>query len=292
MSQNFNHQLFLSILSKNDGEGDEIISIKSLSGGDINRAVRVDTKSGSWFAKWNDDHLFPGMFEAEAKGLMLLKNSGSLYIPYVIGTGKLNHISMLVLEFIKQGRDVVDFMRLFGHNLAVLHNNSAECFGLDHHNYIGSLPQVNTHAPTWIDFFIAHRLEFQIKLARDNGRIDQQTVKMFETMYPSLTDFFPPEKPSLLHGDLWSGNYMVGPQGQACIYDPAVYYGHRLMDIGMSRLFGGFSNDFYEGYNEIFPLEKNWLQGVEIANLYPLMVHLNLFGGGYLSSVNTILKRF
>ncbi|MFN2396561.1 MAG: fructosamine kinase family protein [Bacteroidales bacterium] len=179
----------------------------------------------------------------------------------------------------------------FGTSLARLHKHSADHFGLDHDNYIGSLEQFNDPHENWIEFFISQRLEIQVKMARDQGLMDTNSARRFEKLYHSLSDFFPEEKPSLIHGDLWSGNYMTNSQGKACIIDPAVYYGHRLMDIGMSKLFGGFAPAFYESYHSEFPMENNWRQAIEVANLYPLMVHVNLFGAGYLGGVMDVLKR-
>jgi len=285
-------ELFLSILHGKYGTAGKILSSRTLSGGDINQAAMFETTTGLWFAKWNRTDTYPGMFEAEARGLELLGNTNEIDVPAVIGTGEDQNCSMLVLEFIKPKRETDDFWEGFGQRLANLHKHTSSEFGLDHNNYIGSLDQINGQKTNWIDFFISHRLEIQIKLAVDNSRIDSATIRLFEQMYAHLADFFPVEKPSLIHGDLWSGNFMTNSKGEACIIDPAVYYGHRLMDLGMSKLFGGFAPKFYEAYHHEFPLENNWQQAVDIANLYPLMVHVNLFGGGYLGSVKSILKRF
>ncbi len=184
------------------------------------------------------------------------------------------------------------FWEDFGTRLANMHRHTSDVFGLDHPNYIGSLPQSNKTQKSWIDFFVEERLEAQLRLARDAGRVERELGRWFQALYTHLPDLFPEEPPALLHGDLWSGNFMVGTDGRAAIVDPAVYYGHRYMDLGMSKLFGGFAPAFYRAYEDAYPLEKGWREGIEIANLYPLMVHVNLFGGGYLSSVKTILRKF
>lgn len=232
------------------------------------------------------------MFEKEAKGLNLLRKTGETKVPGVIGFNEDENYTVLVLEFRKSSGRVSGFWEDFGKSLARMHNHHNKYFGLDHGNYIGNLPQSNEQHDNWIDFFVEERLERQISMALDNNRIDKTTIKRFEALYRHLGDFFPVEKPSLLHGDLWSGNYMVSNEGKACIVDPAVYYGHRLMDLGMSKLFGGFDSEFYEAYRKTHPLESNWHEALDICNLYPLMVHVNLFGGGYLNSVKTILTRF
>jgi protein-ribulosamine 3-kinase len=284
--------LMLDILEKYSKKRDKIISIRPLSGGDINQAFKIETGEGFWFAKCNRADSFPAMFEAEAKGLDLLGSAAEILIPEVIGFGTHDNESMLVLEFIQPGRENADFWTNFGRNMARLHRHSSDEFGLDYDNYIGSLPQYNENRAEWIEFFIQNRLGPQIKMARDAFKIDSSDIKKFENLHPVLADFFPLEKPSLLHGDLWSGNYMSHSSGQACIMDPAVYYGHRLMDLGMTKLFGGFTNEFYTAYNDEYQLDKNWIDSIEIANIYPLMVHVNLFGGGYLGSVMRILKKF
>ena len=143
-----------------------------------------------------------------------------------------------------------------------------------------------------MEFFIEGRLEKQIALAKNSGAIDSATVQQFNRLYNKLPEIIPEEKPSLIHGDLWNGNFMTGADGKAWLIDPAVYYGHREMDLAMTKLFGGFSTDFYESYNETFPLQKGFNNRVDIHNLYPLLVHVNLFGGGYLHEVKNILSRF
>ncbi len=283
--------LFRSILEKHTGQPEKIEKFFSLSGGSINNALRVKTGSGNWFAKYNSADRYPRMFKKEALGLDLLHKAGEVYTPSVIGCDSAHGQSMLVLEYVESARENATYWHDFGTSLARLHKHIGERFGLNHDNYIGSLEQFNDFHDRWIDFFVNQRLEIQIKMARNQGLIDNSTVKRFEKLYHHLSDFFPEEKPSLIHGDLWSGNYMTNNRGEACIIDPAVYYGHRLMDIGMSKLFGGFAPQFYESYNNEFPMENNWRQAVEIANLYPLMVHVNLFGGGYLGGVMEVLKR-
>jgi len=203
----------------------------------------------------------------------------------------------LVLEYItplalgrESGSEI--FWHTFGAQLARMHKHSSKTFGLDHNNYIGSLPQSNNHHSAWSDFFILGRLEPQIKLALDAKRIGSEMVKLFNRLFQRIENIFPPEPPALLHGDLWSGNYMRGKAGEPVLIDPAVYFGHREMDLAMTKLFGGFENEFYQSYQEEFPMEKDWQQRADICNLYPLLVHVNLFGGSYASQISIILSRF
>ena len=284
------------ILNQHFGKPVQVTRSAGVGGGCINDAHRIKTPEGSFFVKYNSASRYPGMFEAEARGLVLLRNSKTVYVPQVIGYGEEGDNSVLVLEHIEAATRQHDFWFRFGSELANMHrcisDNGNNSFGLDHDNYIGSLPQQNTWHKAWIDFFVVERLEAQLRMARDRGNAGPELSQMFQRLYRQLSDFFPQEPPCLLHGDLWSGNFMVGANGQAVIIDPAVYYGHRYMDLGMSKLFGGFSNALYEAYNEAYPLEPSWRKSMDIANLYPLMVHVNLFGGGYLSSVKAVLRRF
>jgi protein-ribulosamine 3-kinase len=232
------------------------------------------------------------MFEMEARGLSILHSANAIKIPEVIVTGDADGISYLVLEFIDPGTRRSDFWKDFGRKLAALHRHSSGSFGLDHDNYIGSLQQSNLQRKTWIEFFITERLEKQIELANNLGSISNLIIQQFHNVFKRLPDLIPVEKPSLVHGDLWNGNYIVAEDGSACLIDPAVYYGHREMDLAMMRLFGGFGHELYEAYNEVFPLENGFESRIDIHNLYPLMVHVNLFGESYLSQVKAILSRF
>ncbi len=242
--------------------------------------------------KFNHADTYPGMFEQEARGLRLLKGAGEVRVPEVIGTGDDGHYSFIVLEYLDQAPGKPDLWRTFGRQLAALHRHTAGHFGLGHDNYIGSLKQYNNRHENWIDFFREQRLRVQMEMAGRSGLLPSRLEQAFERLFKMLGDIFPEEAPSLIHGDLWSGNYMLDEKGQACIIDPAVYYGHREMDIGMSRLFGVFGGDFYEAYNEAWPMAPGWRERCDICNLYPLMVHVNLFGAGYLGSVEAVLRRF
>lgn len=285
-------QEILSFLTARYGQQLSIEKLTPVSGGDINEAWKVSTDMGDFFLKLNHAGRFPKMFEKEARGLKILEESGAVNVPEAIHFGEMDEDSFLLMHFVEPAPRKEDFWEDFGSSLARLHRNSGESFGLDHDNYIGSLYQYNRKHDNWNDFFVEERLERQLKLARDASSLGRQDVTYFERLYKKIPEIFPEEPPALLHGDLWGGNFIVGNDGLACIIDPAVYYGHREMDIGMSRLFGGFSAAFYRAYNDEYPMEKNWEDRIEICNLYPLMVHVNLFGGGYVDSVRRIIRRF
>jgi len=270
----------------------ELLKTTPVGGGDINDAYRFETSAGRFFIKINSASRFPQMFQKEAQGLRLLKSTDEIEVPEVITFEEESDIAFLLLKFINTGTKKSNFWEKFGIQLSNLHKHSNSFFGLDHDNYIGSIHQSNQKHKKWTDFYREERLNKQVQLARDNGRIDFGTVQVFDRFYSKLDEIFPVEPPALVHGDLWGGNFMVSEKGNPVIIDPAVYYGHREMDLGMSKLFGGFNSQFYEAYAENFPLEKGWEKRLDYCNLYPLMVHVNLFGGGYLASVKSILRKF
>jgi len=274
------------------GEKAEILSVTPVGGGSINETFRLETSSGMYFVKKNSSSLYPQMFEKEALGLKILADTGEIPVPEVVAWDETNEEAFLIMKYIPPGTKSADFWETFAKRLAALHGHTDKMFGLDHDNYIGSLPQSNRRYRSWTDFFREERLEFQVKMARNAGKIGSNTIRQFERFYQKLEEIFPDEPPALIHGDLWGGNFIVNPEGEAVIIDPAVYYGHREMDLGMSQLFGGFHHSFYKAYNRYFPLEPGWQERLDYCNLYPLMVHVNLFGGGYLGSVKSILKKF
>jgi protein-ribulosamine 3-kinase len=268
---------------------DEIISSKNQTGGDINHASIIKLSDGkSLFLKWNDsapDY----MFEVESKGLKILSGANTdLEIPEVVEVGK----DFLLLSLLVPGSANSESAYGFGTELAKLHQHSSETFGLNHDNFIGKLPQSNHQHQNWADFFVSERIEPQIKLGIQSGKFESNLIPIVDVLHKTVQDLFPNEQPALLHGDLWSGNYMFTKSGAASIYDPAIYYGHREMDIAMTRLFGGFSSYFYEGYNSEYPLADRFEDRIELYNLYPVLVHANLFGGGYIHRTLEILKRF
>ena len=270
----------------------KVKSMKSVSGGCINDVKIINTSVGDYFIKVNSAKHFPKMFEAEAKGLELLRKANMIRIPEVVFIGENNGYSVLVLERIHIGRKSDTFWKDFGRNLAKLHQQTNPNFGLNHSNYIGSLTQLNCHHETWTDFFIHERLEPQVKLATKKGFINTTIRNQFERLYLRLSSICPNEKSSLIHGDLWNGNFMTDENGNAVLIDPAISFSNREMDLAMTKLFGGFSDSFYKSYNENFPLENGFKKRVDIYNLYYLMVHVNLFGASYLNDVKNILKVF
>lgn len=268
-----------------------ILSFKPASGGCINHGGILDFGHIQYFVKWNDASRYPEMFDAESNGLKLL-TTGKLKIPEVIFNGVIDQLSFLVLEAIIASKRRSDYWELLGQGLAEQHLITNESYGLNEHNYIGSLKQLNTPHNDWIEFFISQRIEPQIRLARDSQLLSEEDSTLFSKFYKILPNVIVIEQPALLHGDLWNGNIMTNAHGEPVLIDPAVSYGHREMDLAMTTLFGGFDSSFYQSYQNSLPTEKGLQDRLDIYNFYPLMVHLNLFGRGYYAQIKSVLKRF
>ncbi|MEX0779856.1 MAG: fructosamine kinase family protein [Balneolales bacterium] len=273
----------------------EVETAEPVSGGSINQAARVKLKNGeSYFAKWNKYSLAP-MFKTEAKGLELLRNANTdIVFPKVSGFEAIRseNISFLVMEHLEAGSPQKSFYKNFGSQLAQLHKNMDDMYGLDHDNFIGSLPQDNSQSADWLFFLIERRLRPQFEIAVDSALLPATLNQNFERLCEMLPELLPDEKPSLLHGDLWSGNYMCISDKQAALFDPAVYYGNREIELSFTQLFGGFDDSFYDAYNEAMPLQPGFDERVDIYNLYPLLVHVNMFGRAYASQVQAIIQDF
>ena len=272
-------------------EGD-ILKYTPVSGGDINEAFKIETKEKDYFVKTNTIPNALDMFGKEAKGLSVLSKVVS--VPEILCVDEIAGTAFLLLEFIKNEirTSSSTFWEKFGLSIASLHQTSNSKFGLEHSNYIGRLSQSNSEHDKWSDFYTNERLMPQAKLAVDSGRMGISDLKKLNSLCNRLDEICPIEPPALIHGDLWSGNFLCGKGNRPVLIDPSISFSHREMDIAMSRLFGGFDKLFYKVYQGIFPLQPNYEKREEIYQLYYLLVHVNLFGGSYIQSVRNILKRF
>ncbi len=274
--------------------GTGIVSINSVSGGCISNACKLETKSGkNYFLKFND-FSSNDMFLKEANGLKELGKANTIRIPEVILAEK----SFILLEHIESGRQSKNFFEDFGRKFAELHKYSSDNFGFYEDNYIGSTDQLNIPSENekhnWPEFYWNKRIFFQYKLAEKNGYATSELKEGINELGNKTEEILSgsEEKPALLHGDLWSGNYMPDENGNACLIDPAVYYGHREADLAMTKLFGGFDNNFYSAYNETYPLKDGWRYRENIYKLYHVLNHLNLFGRGYYSQAISLIKNY
>ncbi|SDC59816.1 Fructosamine-3-kinase [Algoriphagus faecimaris] len=284
-------ELYEHIIFENFGPKSKLKDASLIAAGSHNQGIRLETQEGSFFLKINFDHE-RDILKKEAAGLALLRNSTFLQVPNVVGFGRVGDYNYLLMEFIQKRRQNSNYWENLGIGLAHLHLTQQSQFGLEEDNFIASLNQRNLPTDKWLDFFVEYRLEPLIGKAYFDRLVPLDFLKRFQEIYPKLNGIFPEENPALLHGDLWSGNVICNEDGQPALIDPAVYFGHREMDLAFSRLFGGFDQEFYEAYESAFPLAPGFESRMGIYNLYPLLVHLNLFGSAYLPGIERILKRF
>ncbi len=272
-----------------------IVNSTPISGGDISQAEKVQLENGQTvLVKWRNGPP-PGIFTAERQGLILLRSTNTLRIPQVLSHNntETGYPGFIVMEWLGRGSSSPQVAEALGQGLAQLHQSTVQKFGLDHNNFIGANPQINDPSDNWLAFFGQHRLGYQMKLAAKQGLLSRNRANLLEKLLARLGDWLPSNPPaSLLHGDLWGGNWLTTDDGVPALIDPAVYYGHRETDIAFTELFGGFSSTFYAAYNHTWPLETGYLERKDLYNLYHLLNHLNLFGEGYGSGVDSILRRY
>jgi len=275
---------------------EEILSIREVRGGDIGRSCRVETKERKMFVKYRAD--LPGLvFRREAEGLALLKGAGALAVPETYYAGEIPESGggMIVLEWIDSGAVRPATEEALGRGLAALHRKRPPGgrFGLDHDNFIGLLPQPNGWCDTWTEFYGKRRLWPMMRLAEERGRLPARRKERLERLMESLDRWIPAgSEPSLLHGDLWHGNWLAGADGNPYLIDPAVFYGEREYEMAFTELFGGFSPRFYDAYRESYPLAPDYAERRPLYQLYYLLVHLILFGEAYGPSVDRVLARY
>ncbi|MCR5161233.1 MAG: fructosamine kinase family protein [Lachnospiraceae bacterium] len=277
------------------GSGRKTAVKKPVCGGDINDACAVTLDDGTViFMKTNTSSAISN-FRAEAAGLDCIRGTGTIRCPQVLAAGTDHGSAFLLMEFIAGAPRIRDYWETFAAELAAMHKaKTAEkdaLFGFGSDNYIGSSVQINARRGTWTDFFRDCRLGPQFRSAMEyfDGEDRKRITRLLSNLDKYLTE---PERPALLHGDLWSGNVITGPDGKAWLIDPAVYYGHPEADIAMTELFGGFPSVFYQAYRSAAGLSPDYPERRDLYNLYQLLNHLNLFGSMYLSSVRSILRRY
>ena len=275
-----------------DTLSEEIVSARPLTGGDISSAYLLKTGERTYFLKVNNKPFAEEMFRAEHKGLQAIADTRTIAVPHVHLVDSYEGNSFLLMDFIVSKRpDSADYQRL-GAEVAQLHQCTLDDFGFSDDNFIGSLPQSNRPHSTWASFYWAERILPQLQRAVGENLLSRKEIPAENKAISRFSDCFGEVKASLLHGDLWGGNYLITKEGTPYLIDPALYYGHAMVDISMSHLFGGFGTEYYDAYHEIIPKPANYAEQMELYQLYYLLVHLNLFGSGYHSSVSSILKRY
>lgn len=278
-----------------------LTDVRSLGGGCINAAAAITTSAGPFFVKWNARPL-PHMFAREAEGLARLAESGApLRIPRPVAHRPVDGDvpGFLVTELLEPGRRGSDFDVRLGEGLAAMHRAGPSAdegarYGFPHDNYCGSTPQPNGWMTRWVDFYRERRLGHQLRLAVEGPGVPSGDRRAYERMLERLDDLLADDdaRPALIHGDLWSGNLHVAPDGQPALIDPAAYFGHREAELGMMALFGGFSPRVWAAYEAAWPLAPGWRDRLPLYELYHVMNHYNLFGGGYGAQAFRIARRY
>ncbi|MBQ9156404.1 MAG: fructosamine kinase family protein [Eubacterium sp.] len=286
-----------SLIIRYFGPEAAVSGLRPVSGGDINDAYLVSLSDGRQFFLKENSRQNADFFRAEVQGLKAIRETNVIRVPEVIDTGIISGRSYMLMEYLPGAKKITGYWERFGRELAAMHRAPAiqitpgGKYGFTEDNYIGAGEQTNTIKSSWIEFFRDCRLAVQFR--RAVVYLDSSDRNKAIHLMDHLEDYLcEPKYPSLLHGDLWSGNFVTGPDGCACLIDPAVYVGHAEADLAMTELFGGFSSIFYDSYREANGIEAGYEDRRDLYNLYHLLNHLNLFGGGYYGSVMRIVRRY
>lgn len=280
-----------SAISAATGEPFRLERESAVGGGCINAAMVVEGGGRRYFVKTNDPER-AAMFEAEAAGLAEIAASRTLRVPLPVCHGHDANFCWLVLEHVEMGRSAAGSARALGEGLAAMHRVTRDRHGWDRDNTIGSTPQPNEPCADWAEFWRERRIGFQLRLAGRRGGVGsllRRGERLLEAL-PALLDGHRPPA-SLLHGDLWGGNHGHDAAGRPVVFDPAVYYGDRETDLAMTELFGGFPATFYETYRVEYPLDPGFPVRKHLYNLYHVLNHFNLFGGGYGAQAEGMMER-
>jgi protein-ribulosamine 3-kinase len=275
------------------GDNTEKVNFQPIGGGSINQAFKINLEKGSYFCKVNSATKFPQLFEKECQGLHQISNQGGVKVPQILHCFEFLEYQVLILEWITTGKRDNDFWERFGKQMAAMHHISNEYFGFRDDNYMGSVTQSNEPSFNWCDFFYKSRLQPMISKCFNANLLTQKHVLHFERLFMKLPQIFSEgQMPALVHGDLWNGNFMCNEDSEPVLIDPAISYAHPSVDLGMSTLFGGFNQRFYESYQYYNPLPLNYKEQWEVSNLYPLLIHLFLFGSSYLHQIEQTLYKY
>jgi fructosamine-3-kinase len=277
-------------ISEITGEKFVVENCRSVGGGCINQGYAISNSNRTYFVKLNEASQVD-MFAAEALGLKQMWSTKTIRVPEPICYGTTDNSAYIVQEYLELGRGSGDnAWSEMGRNLAEMHKfSSNKGFGWERNNTIGSTPQINTWTSNWTEFFVEHRIGYQLKLAKRRGGQFSQGESLLKAIPELLANHQP--QSSLVHGDLWSGNASVTAEGEPVIFDPATYYGDREVDIAMTELFGRFPASFYQGYNAVWPLDSGYELRKTLYNLYHIINHFNLFGGSYESQANRMISQ-
>ena len=269
--------------------GSSVVATAPVAGGDISTATRMRLSDGTTALMKTNPHAPEGFFDAEVRGLRWLEEAGGVAVPEVLASDQ----ECLILRWVEPGKTTIDAAVAFGQALAATHATPAPAYGFEEDGFIGRLPLPNRTAPTWAEFYATRRVLPYLKLARDRGHATEEDAAAVEAVIGRLPDLLPEEPPSRLHGDLWNGNVIWALDGVARVIDPAAYGGHREADLAMMALFGlPHLPRVMEAYAEASPPTDGWEERLPLHQLFPLLVHASMFGGGYAARAADIAARF
>ncbi|WP_053218033.1 fructosamine kinase family protein [Virgibacillus senegalensis] len=275
------------------GDSSNVQALRQVSGGDINKTYYVRTEEREYFIKGNQN-VPPHFFRVEAKGLLYIKETKTVPVPDVLDYDEPENgeVGLLVMDWISGSPSQTTTEQL-GRKVAAMHGHQNTQHGFEDETFIGALPQPNGLFDSWLTYYREHRLQPQFHTAVTNGRMPETRRKQMAALLDRLDDWIPSTIPaSLLHGDLWGGNWLPGPEGEPFLIDPSVLYGDRLFELAFTEVFGGFPDDFYNAYEELSPLPDYYPEVKPLYQLYYLLVHLNMFGEAYGHSVDRILSKY
>ena len=276
---------------ENGRDNSELITIKPIDGGSINEAFYVKTREGEYFMKHHANSQ-KDFFKSEAIGLRIIKETETISVPNYLSYSDKHGEAFLLMEWI-EGKKSAETESILGRNLAQLHRTFGTMHGFKNDTYIGILDQPNTLEPNWLAYFRENRLNYHVKNAIDKGLLVGSRKDKFLRLLDNLDKWIPTfVEPSYLHGDLYSGNWLVGPSGEPYLVDPSFFYGDRHLEIAFTEVFGGFSKEFYDSYNENFPLHENYEEIKQIYQLYYILVHFIMFGESYGKQIDEILNYY
>jgi protein-ribulosamine 3-kinase len=284
-------QYLADFFLKNYGISGNINRFQNIGGGCISFTYQIYISDKNYFLKFISNGKYPNLYQTEVLGLMMLENTDALEIPRIIVQDETIDYQFIVMEFIDQSNKKSSYWSELARGISKIHENKSDCFGLEYDNYIGTLEQINTPKLQWKDFYFENRIYPQGQLAVNDKKLPKEIFRKFELLYNKFDELIPKCTPSLLHGDLWYENIIPNQFGAPTLIDPSVYFGNREMDLAMADLFGGFSQDFFDAYQELLPIEKGYEERRKWHQLYPLLVHVNLFGDNYAKRVINIMNQ-